>query len=282
MEHLGFIKRLSNSLFSPKDVIPYRTDKWWITLLYFIFLLVLSILPLSISVVRGDVLGYETKKEIKSFFHGKEEILFSIKDGKLVHDDNNYSYTYAQDVTTDISIIFSLSNSIETELISAKTYVIFKETGVYLSQSAMHIKLFEYNEYTELDNFDFGDLSNSNSPSWDTIFTVAIEEINKVKPTITIMSIIMLAASETMTLLFISLMLAFFQSFTLTKIISFGQTWKMCIYLLTPYVIGNVLAMLFNLSILFYLGLAMTALYAASLSQRILREKSGRNENNDL
>ena len=279
---MGFIKRLSNSLFSPKDVIPYRTDKWWITLLYFIFLLVLSILPLSISVVRGDVLGYETKKEIKSFFHGKEEILFSIKDGKLVHDDNNYSYTYAQDVTTDISIIFSLSNSIETELISAKTYVIFKETGVYLSQSAMHIKLFEYNEYTELDNFDFGDLSNSNSPSWDTIFTVAIEEINKVKPTITIMSIIMLAASETMTLLFISLMLAFFQSFTLTKIISFGQTWKMCIYLLTPYVIGNVLAMLFNLSILFYLGLAMTALYAASLSQRILREKSGRNENNDL
>ena len=279
---MGFIKRLSNSLFSPKDVIPYRTDKWWITLLYFIFLLVLSILPLSISVVRGDVLGYETKKEIKSFFHGKEEILFSIKDGKLVHDDNNYSYTYAQDVTTDISIIFSLSNSIETELISAKTYVIFKETGVYLSQSAMHIKLFEYNEYTELDNFDFGDLSNSNSPSWDTIFTVAIEEINKVKPTITIMSIIMLSASETMTLLFISLMLAFFQSFTLTKIISFGQTWKMCIYLLTPYVIGNVLAMLFNLSILFYLGLAMTALYAASLSQRILREKSGRNENNDL
>jgi hypothetical protein len=96
------------------------------------------------------------------------------------------------------------------------------------------------------------------------------------------MSIVILGGAEIMTLLFISLMLAFFQSFTLTKIIPFNQIWKMCIYLLAPYVLGNVLAMLFNLTILFYLGLALTALYAASLSQRILRETSGRNENNDL
>ena len=275
MAHLGFIKRLSSALFSPKDIIKYRTDKIWVTILFFLFLLVLSILPVSISIVLNDGISYDTTRAIRTHFNENKDIPFTIIDGKLVHDDGDSSYVYTENIDSSLRVVFSLDN-VEGEVSSTVVNIIFQEDGVYLSQSAFVIKLFAYNEYPILNNLDFSDLTDWNSPTWDLVFEVANQEVNKIKPTFDFLQIIILIISEALSMLFISLILAFFQNFTLSGIISFGKTWKMCIYVLAPYVVASVLGMLFNIQLLIYIGLGITAIYAASISRNILRESAGK------
>lgn len=282
MTNLGFFKRFSSSLFSPKDVIKYRTDRLWMTFLYFIFLLLISVLPVYISIVQNEGFSYETRRDIVNHYSTSEDLPFYIANGRLNHDDDDKSYIYNENITDRLKIIITLDEEYRTDISSTVVNILLREDGVYLSQSAFHLKLFSYDEYDGLKNFDFSNLQSRNSPSWDIIINVIKQEIKQMKPLTDIVQIVMVTLSEFVGMIFISLILAFFQSFTLTGVITFGKTWKMCIYALTPYVVGNVLGMLFGFPILFYLGLGVTAIFAASISQNILRESSGKDRNNDI
>lgn len=282
MELLGLLKRLSSSLFSPKDIIKYRTDRVWITFLYFILLLLLSILPMSILVFKSEAISYEVRREIITIFSGEDDIPFMIVDGKLVHDINDDTFVYTKNINSNLKVIITTSNTNTTDVTSIDTNVLLREDGVYLTQSALSIKLFDYSEYSGLNGLDFSNLKNKNDNSWNIVFNVINKEAEEIKPVSDVIQVVMIALTELISMILISVLLAFFQSFSLSGVITFGKIWKMCIYVLAPFVIGNVLGVMFNFALLFYVGLGFSALYAASISQNILRESSRKDRNNDL
>lgn len=251
-------------------------------MLYFLFLLILLILPVCISIVQNKGFSYETRRDIVNHYSTSEELPFYLVDGKLHHDNNDESFVYSENITSRIKLIITLDEKYQTDITSTTINIILKEDGVYLTQSAIQLQLFAYNKYNELKDFDFSNLQDKYSQSWDIVFNIVKLEIARLKPFTDLLQITMTLIMEMFGMIVISLILAFFQSFTLTGVITFGKTWKMCIYALTPYVVGNVLGMLFNFTILFYLGLGVSAIFAASISQNILRESSGKDRYNDL
>src|SRR5690554_5631196 len=92
VDYLQFLKRFSNSLFAPKEIINYKNDKWYIKLLFFLILVFLLSVPQVVLSLQQDEMSYEEKKEIRLNFQGEDDIPFEIINGVLIHDSNDSNY----------------------------------------------------------------------------------------------------------------------------------------------------------------------------------------------
>ena len=267
---MNFIKRFSDSMFAPKEVFKYRNDKWYITTLFFILLVILSVIPSSITVIMNQGLDYEDKKDIKMLFIG-ENIHFEIVDNKLVNKTPELD-TYTKKINNGINVLFTVSPNYDSSIFKSGISILFMEDGAYIAQSILHQKLFAYEDYPTLNGLQFNKLGNYNSLEWDRIFSVIDNEYKEIKPLLTTVSIIMLFFATLIDLLIISFALTFFQAFTLSRFIRFTKFWKLSIYLLTPYIFGNVLTLLFDIGIFHYIGLFASAIYIIILGRSIVKQ----------
>lgn len=270
---MNFLKRFSNSLFAPKEVINYKNDPWWITLLYFFTLVLFLIIPQTISVLQTDILNYEVKKELRNHFNGQEDIPFSIVNGVLVHDTNDTDYVY-QDKFNNINIVFTTTmDNITSNDVSDVLTIIFQSDGVYVKQVLITRKIFKYDDYPILNGIDFSDASShQNHQFWDKIFTVASQEVREVRPIINIAYIAVNFIWAILDLLIFCLIFSLFQIFLVSRVIKYTKLFKLSIYLLLPYTLGNVLSILFGYNIIYYLGLLISAIYITILSRTIIRD----------
>ena len=158
---MNLFRRVSDSLFAPKEVYKYRNDKWYVTALFIIFLVFLSILPSSVNILTNNGLEYEDKKALKMLFNG-ENIHFNIVDNKLVNKDAD-GKTYSKKLNANSIILFTTASTYDTSIFNSGVSIIFMEDGVYVDQTVLHQKLFSYEEYQTLNDFDFLSLSNYSS-----------------------------------------------------------------------------------------------------------------------
>jgi len=270
-EENKMIKRLSNSLFSPRAVLNYRSDKWYITALYFLILLFISIIPPAVIAIQKDGIDYDTQKDIRLYFVGKEDIPYEINNGILIHDQANNNMIHVEQISDLYSIIFTNQEEIASNDIPTSFSIILRTDGVYIRQASYMLRFFAYSEYPELDGLDFSNASSSNSVDfWNTVFDVADAQMAKYKGFFAFVSILYFFFANAFNFLIVSLILSLFQSFTLSRILSFGKLWKCCIYMLTPFVFGTTLASLFQFNLFYYIGFFASAIYVIIMSREAL------------
>lgn len=76
-------KRLRDALFSPSSLANYKKDKWWITTLFFLMLVLISTLPSILYYLTPTKLSESDSLTIRKSFEGLE-LPFKIVDGVLI------------------------------------------------------------------------------------------------------------------------------------------------------------------------------------------------------
>jgi len=273
---LKLFQRFSSSLFAPKEIVKFRHDRWWTTLFYFLCLALILVIPPIISTVQSDMLSYDAKKEIRNHFNSEESIPFSIVNGVLVHDTNDPAYVY-QTSLYNFDIIMTVGDDIGQKTTDTNLYLVFKSDGVYVKQMFLNRKLFDYDDYPILNGIHFSSASSyHNHEFWDTIFTVANQEIKVIKPIFNFINIFYIVVGTIIDLLIVTLIITVFQMFTAYSYIKFIKLYQLSIYVITPYVIGNLLSYLFNFNLLYYIGFLISIIYMSILSRTIIRDSMRR------
>lgn len=278
---MELLKRLSASLFAPKDVIPYRYDRWYVTAFYFIILLLISILPISIIALKQDLITYEVKQQVKDIFAG-EEIPFTIVDGILVQKDDDSGFVYKKAIASGINVVATTGEFEEANNSLSTINIVFKTEGVYVIQSLLEYQILDYDDYPAIANLDLSNASEVNNITfWNDVFAVAEQSIATYNPYIKSFTITIALIETIINLLFISLLLSVVQFFSMSHTIRFHEMWKICIYLLTPYVIGSSLFIMFSNVLLYYAGFFITATYVFIVGRQVLKDVM-RRDNHEL
>ena len=136
---------------------------------------------------------------------------------------------------------------------------------------------FDYDDYPILNGIHFSSASSyHNHEFWDTIFTVANQEIKVIKPIFNFINIFYIVVGTIIDLLIVTLIITVFQMFTAYSYIKFIKLYQLSIYVITPYVIGNLLSYLFNFNLLYYIGFLISIIYMSILSRTIIRDSMRR------
>lgn len=267
---MGLFKRLANGLFNPNEIRNYANDRGIYTVLFFLVLLLISIIPHTIQISKLDSINYQTKQHIMEFFWTDEVVEFSISDNKLI-SNNNQIKAQVFEYTPELLIAFSATN--EDLNLGSRVAIVFGESEVYIKQNILQMSLFKYSDYSSLEGINFKDAkSPQNTLFWDTMFSVLNNEFLKVKPLVTFTYMLVIIFRTIFYMLLFSVLIAFFQMGQLRGIYRFPKVWKLSIYCLTPYVFGTVLSVMFNFEILSYIGLFMTVIYGVIMSRSIIKE----------
>lgn len=275
---MGLFKRLSTSMFAPREAINFRRDKWYVVMLYFIILLVITIMPLLTIFFQKELITYDVQQQVKNVFSG-ENIPFTISDKLLVHKTNDNSFVYTKEFENGINVVITTKDELKLEELSSIN-IVFHHDGVYLQQALFKYKLFLYGDYSSLANIDLAKASEyNNTQFWNEIFTVIEAELKEYRPFIRLFSILSYLFENALNLIFISLIFAFIQSFGLSRIIKFSELWKICIYLMAPFVMGSVLYLLFSNILLYYAGFFMSATYVFIISKNLQKDAMRRKDN---
>lgn len=265
-------KRLSDSLFSPKEVLKYKDDRWWQVLIMFLLLIFVFVLPSTISISMKNNLSYNDEVAIKRVISG-ETIPFQIKNGKLLNDNDNDNYVYQKDIDGYMKIVVTNSSNVD---LGTNLVILVTTDGVYLSNQVLRLQLIAYEDYPNLNNTDFKELSNINSSEWNEVLVVIRAQYSSFMEFYRPVMITANVLSSIGLILFMSLVIAFFQHFTLKGLIEFKKFWKLVIYLFVPYVVLETIFTLFGVNLI-YLSFMVTAIYTIMLSRHIQTENIRRN-----
>lgn len=260
--------RLASGMFAPSELKKYIKDKWYHVFLVFSILIIISILPHAIVVSKMQGLNYQEKQRIKSFFHTQEAIPYAINDNTLVAELSLAEF-HKYDVNEQFSVIFDANDGQRNY--GKKMAIVFSEKEVYLYQYSMKMHLFNYSEYSEeLNGIQFSSLKDLFDDNWEGLFSVVDNEFVKYKGFIVSVYILTYIFRHIITFLGFSLLITLFQMGPIRGKYSFGKVWKLSIYCLVPYVFGNVLAILFNLEFLSYIGMFMSLIHGTKMGRSLM------------
>lgn len=264
-------KRFSNSLTAPKLVSKYYKDSFWRTLLYFLILLFLIMVPTVTSLITSDFLTSATKKEIKKCFI-EEDVPFVIEDGVLRNVSGDSSEVYVNNSFGNYSFVFTENEKdYSTEL--NKIAIIFGQEGVYLRVSVANQKLFEYEDYEYLNNIDFSNPDIfSDINFWDHMFYLTESVIEAAKPTYVTLYSIYYVMYWFIWLLIFCLIISFFAKFRTMHLVSFGKIFKLSIYNLTPFIVCMIFSSLFGLGLLMYVGYGISAIHNTITVNQLIKD----------
>jgi predicted Na+-dependent transporter len=72
---------------------------------------------------------------------------------------------------------------------------------------------------------------------------------------------------------FLSFTVAIFQMMSLSGYLKFGKVWQVMVYVMVPFVMGQLFDELFALGFLSYIGIAITIFHANRLTQVMMQKK---------
>ena len=129
---MRFIDRIVSGLFNPSQINNYREDKKSFTFLYFIFLLLLYILPSAILIVSNYGLDFKKQSNIKNSFENSEVIPYYIESNVLKYNQSisNLDKVYYKIDIDNLLIIFSSKDITELEFNFYNKNA--KESGIYI------------------------------------------------------------------------------------------------------------------------------------------------------
>lgn len=268
---MDFFKRFANGLFAPSQIGQYRQDKWYTTLFFFLILWIVSLIPVTIDAMQFDLIDWGTQRDIKRSFQNVGPIPFEIQNGKLIHSEQEESYVFTHRMQDGTLIIFNQDGSFELDPLNSSIALIFVEEGIYLQRNVVTTELLKFEEYeATLQGLDFQDAySPNNLHFWDIVFDVMSQKAAEVKPMLTGLFVLIQASQNIFYFFLYSFIITIFQSPMLAGKVKFLKIWQMSIYILTPYVFGSLLGILFNASIIGFIGLIMTVLYGSRMAKSL-------------
>jgi len=266
-------QRFKEGLFSPSEIAKYQNDKKIVTFLFFLILVLLSIIPSLINLTHNRGLDYEERTTIRQSFLDNE-VHFSLVDSQLVADvGTNKIQTVL--VNSTLLIVFTDQDSLKTDLSHFNTYsrIVLTKKAVYFQQSLINVKLFAYADYPSLANLDFSDALKNDQNFWTTVFLVIEDQIAHHGSVTLLAKGLFIVISEILVLGFFSLIVAIFQMMSLSGYMKFTKVWQIMTYILVPYIVAKVFEDLFSLNYLSFLGAIITVFYSNRLTQVILQRK---------
>ena len=280
---MGFLNRIADSLFSPKGLRAYANDKVIKVLLYLLFLICITLIPVIIDSPNYGKLSYETKLAIREVFDSEtKKIDFKIENNKLVGKEEDQ---YFRQLTTNMSLFIGLNTDTnvtvgEKELKLANTGMVlcFLEDGVYLMNYVYKYKIISYEDYEQLEGIDFNKATIDDSEFWDNIFSTYSSVLKKFQPFLSIVYIGSSFVQALVMLLFYSVLVTWFNRFGMKVNYSFWENWRITVYGLTAFTLGNALALMINMSIFYYVGIIWSLIICIISTQNFI----GRGENNEL
>jgi len=247
-------KRIRDGLFDPRKVVDYIGDKAIYPILSVILFALIICIPDIFHCIQYEV-DYETKSMIISSFND-QNIQYKIIDGELVYYGTEQNPNVV--ISTDYGCILIDDASIENYVGYALR---FDEDGVNLEISGLQIKIMDYTQYVELQGFDLNTLTNGKGTSWDIMFSVVNKVYQTYMPMLLVFIIISGLISNAGILMLTALLFSLGTSIRLKNTISFGSMLKMNIYYLAPLTICSLIDGIFDIHIIFIVGVIITLIY---------------------
>lgn len=265
-------KKFSNSLLSPKEVAKYYGESFGKTILYILILVFFIMIPVVLTLSTSDILNKNMENQIQKAFTN-EEIPFIIEDGTLknVNNDANYVYTNSSIASVKIIIAENIENAVAP--LDGIAIVLTKD-GVYQKVAFITVanQIITYNDFDYLKNLD---LSNPNIYSelsfWDNIFSIVGAILNEAKPLYVIVNSIYNLFYWVGMIVFFVLIISFFAKMRIRSYLSFWSLFKISFYSMTPFIICLVFSILFNITILIYIGYLISAIYNVITINEVLK-----------
>ena len=278
---MGFLNRLSDSLFHPSEVLKYRVDKKIVTFFYFVFLGILLMIPnLILFLGNSQVFDYETKTNIRFDAYNQNNIPYKIENNKLVFTGTNEQTEYFINLDTyEATLVFTTQESIVTSEDMYRTIIVFDTYSIYLRTSIGKIEIGKYSDYNEIEGIDFNKITTNDKGFWNQVSLFLAQVEDNYHSIIISSTILIIILRSFGTLVLFTLFITILNRISALNIYSFGDHFKLMVYYVTPFVIGIVLARLFQITIIEYIGLIVTFIYSLRINQ--INFKGGNDQNDN-
>ncbi len=265
------IRIFIDSLVSPKENVKHSKLPWWKILIFFMILVLLSLLPSLVSTILNDHIDTSQKNLIRSAFQGKD-VPFVIEDGVLKKKED--STIDALEVSVSNQIYLKIS--VEEEQWNSKFQInlFMVSDGVYMVSSGRKTKILNYMDFPMLQNIDLSRAKNRNDITfWNHIFSV-VDQIIKDHHVLTI--IVMNAFYIVywgFWLTFLSFSFSIFCFLRMGKYLKLTEIWRANIFSLTPFVMGVLFSSFFGFTFCIYLGGLVSAIYSLIAGKQLFVDK---------
>lgn len=265
---MKLLDRLTSGIVSPKRILYFSEDKKILVFFVLLFQIILLSIPGCLESFLINPLDYASKVDIRESFY-QEEIPYEIKNGHL-----SYTKTKAEDVlyvvnATDYSFAFTRSENVRNVLYkdnnitsvltaSSNEVIIFTEDGIAISLYTMVFYLGSYDEFSSFEGLSFENTKPSDSDFWDVFFEGMNSVYKKYKTTIFVINVTLTILSSAISFILFTLITTAISRLGRLGLIPFGKNYKLIIYYMMPYVLGELFASLTGIRIIMYIGMGYT------------------------
>lgn len=257
------LRRVIDGIFYPSEVIKYRSDRKLLTFGVIIIYALLLMIPSIIQIVSNDTFSYQTKVAIRNSFFNNTEIPYVIEDGKLVFvgtTEKPQYYVNIDEINT--TIVFTTQEEILYDKKMNSNIIVFNSKCVYLNNGIQNLTLLYYYEYNNCSNLDFRLAKVDDKMFWNQMFSVVHSVLDNYQDLIFVASLLIIITQSIGMILLITTFLTLFNRLGSQNIYSFGIHWKLMLYYSGPFVLGSLLAILFNIRLIEYVGILFTIIYS--------------------
>ena len=260
--------RIVDGIFNPSQVINYRDDRKITTIGVLLFFSILLMIPSIISAIVVKPFGYETKVIIKDSFFNNIEIPYVIENNKLTFVGKTEKTQYYVNVEElNLTVCFTTQEEIILEEKMLKNVLVFNTDSVYVYNMLENFKILNYYEYPGFFEMDFRLAKDNNRIFWQNFFDIVYDVLENYKDIILVSLIISIVGQSIISILILTTFLTIFNRLGSKNIYKFGVHWRLMLYYSGPFVLGTLLATLFNFVILQYAGLIVTLIYSFRINQ---------------
>ena len=274
------IERFKNSILAPKKIAPYAFDKFGKVLLYLLFWVVLINVPFIINIFTTPLIDHSEYSLIKDALVESDVIDAQIIDNQLISAQEAPYIVNVKDL--GVTLIFDPTFNANELKGNGPTigYSFVRKGRVILafptsSGFITPIPLADYSKLENINNIDFARAVDRNDAVfWEQLYAsindlvdIFILRVRLSQVGITIFdSLLVLAAS----ILLITVLIKLFKgSFPIT----FKEIFKVVTYSYTPYALGLLLGVLYNLSWLDDIAMIVSVVFANVATSELVRIK---------
>lgn len=264
-------KRFKTSLFQPANIASYRKDSVFITIIYYLLLVLLAIIPSIILIFSNDGFSHNTKSYIRKEFIGVE-VPYEIDNYQLVKTTNDEKDYHEYILSNNSVIVFTEQEASEIiyNNLYVGTVVIFAKDRVIYDELLMKKIELSYKNDLQLEYLDFSLAKENDIHFWDIVFNIANKVAKDVSLKNRIFTTIYVFLEISLMLLIFSLIITLFQIRKIKEYINFGKTWQLAIYAMTPYIILTLFGDLVSFELLSIIGVVVSYVYASKTSLSII------------
>lgn len=264
-------RRFKDALVAPANLLNYKNDKWYIALLYFLFLAIVSIIP-SLAMIGNNVELDSKDKLLLRQTLKMVDLPFIINDDyKLESIDNDEKKVVTKEISKELSIIITADPNYKPGF-EKSGYVLIGSDGIHFN-SYSSVEILSYKDYESLKGLDFIGATNDKEDFWKVVFECIDRGLEENSLKINTINIIIEFVASIFSLLLLSLIFTLFQGRFTKQSLNFGKRFKLVIYMLFPYAISMVLTELFGAAIFFIIGLIITVIYSSKLDIALIKEE---------